>query len=301
MRSISSAEYAEKHLKSVTSVRKLCASGRISGAAKEKGRWMLPEESLPHETEQRQPELPMGLLERLRLEQDANLPGGIYHKLQVELTYHSNRIEGSALTLEQIRSVFENGTVTSETGETLRVDDLIETINHFRCIDRILEDTESPLTEELICALHRQLKTGTRDSQKDWFAVGAYKRLPNEVGGQSTTPPKRVAREMKRLLASYETGAEHSLEDLLEFHVCFERIHPFQDGNGRVGRLILFRECLRYGIVPFIVDERHKQFYYRGIREWDRMRGYLRDTCLLLQDDFRAVLSYFEIPFEDGD
>ena len=222
------------------------------------------------------------------------MKGGIYHRTQIDLTYNSNHIEGSKLTHDQTRYIFETNTIGVE-GESIRVDDIIETVNHFRCIDLIIDRAEEYLTESLIKELHGMLKSGTSDSRKDWFAVGDYKRLPNEVGGIDTTSPENVQKEMKVLLAGYNSKKVKSLEDIIELHQRFERIHPFQDGNGRVGRLIMFKECLANGHVPFIITEDLKFFYYRGLKEWNNVRGYLIDTCLTAQDNFKALLDYFRI------
>ena len=222
------------------------------------------------------------------------MKGGIYHRTQIDLTYNSNHIEGSKLTHDQTRYIFETNTIGVE-GESIRVDDIIETVNHFRCIDLIIDRAEENLTESLIKELHGMLKSGTSDSRKDWFAVGGYKRLPNEVGGIDTTTPENVQKEMKVLLAGYNSKKVKSLEDIIELHQRFESIHPFQDGNGRVGRLIMFKECLANGHVPFIITEDLKFFYYRGLKEWNNVRGYLIDTCLTAQDNFKALLDYFRI------
>lgn len=222
------------------------------------------------------------------------MKGGIYHRTQIDLTYNSNHIEGSKLTHDQTRYIFETNTIGVE-GESIRVDDIIETVNHFRCIDLIIDRAEEYLTESLIKELHGMLKSGTSDSRKDWFAVGDYKRLPNEVGGIDTTSPENVQKEMKVLLAGYNSKKVKSLEDIIELHQRFESIHPFQDGNGRVGRLIMFKECLANGHVPFIITEDLKFFYYRGLKEWNNVRGYLIDTCLTAQDNFKALLDYFRI------
>jgi Fic family protein len=224
------------------------------------------------------------------------LSGGIYHKVQIELTYNSNHIEGSRLTHDQTRYIFETNTL-GVTNDNVNVDDIVETSNHFRCIDLVIENATSILTEGFIKELHRVLKNGTSDSRRSWFVVGDYKKLPNEVGGRETTPPEDVATEMKALVASYNMKKEKTFEDILDFHYRFERIHPFQDGNGRVGRLILFKECLRSNIVPFIIDEEIKIFYYRGLSEWSRERGYLTDTCLAAQDKFKKYLDYFKIQY----
>lgn len=236
------------------------------------------------------------LLNALREEKAGQIKGGIYHKVQVELTYNSNHIEGSRLTHDQTRYIYETNTIGMENG-VLNVDDIVETANHFQCIDLVIDHAEQPLTEDFIKLLHRTLKTGTSDSRKDWFAVGEYKKLPNEVGGQSTTPPEQVAEKMRELLKQYALTDKKTLKDLVEFHDQFECIHPFQDGNGRVGRLLLFKECLRYDIVPFIIDDELKLFYYRGLHEWKTEPGYLMDTCLTAQDKFKAYLDYFRISY----
>ena len=236
------------------------------------------------------------LLDILREEKTDKYPGGIYHKVQIDLTYNSNHIEGSRLTHDQTRYIFETNTIGVE-NEVLNVDDVIETANHFRCIDMIIDDACMVLTEKLLKLLHLTLKNGTSDSRKDWFAVGDYKKMPNEVGGMETTLPEQVSGKIKKLLAEYNAKEEKSLEDILDFHVKFERIHPFQDGNGRVGRLIMFKECLKYNIVPFIIEDDLKMFYYRGLKEWDNEKGYLTDTCLTAQDRYKAYLDYFRIDY----
>ena len=205
-------------------------------------------------------------------------------------------MEGSRLTHDQTRYIFETNTIGVE-NEVLNVDDVIETANHFRCIDMIIDDACMVLTEKLLKLLHLTLKNGTSDSRKDWFAVGDYKKMPNEVGGMETTLPEQVSGKIKKLLAEYNAKEEKSLEDILDFHVKFERIHPFQDGNGRVGRLIMFKECLKYNIVPFIIEDDLKMFYYRGLKEWDYEKGYLTDTCLTAQDKYKAYLDYFRIKY----
>ena len=236
------------------------------------------------------------LLDILQEEKSSGYAGGIYHKTQIELTYNSNHIEGSSLTHEQTRYIFETNTIDVENG-SLNVDDVIETANHFRIVSLIIDNAKSTLTQEFIKKLHLLLKNGTSDSRKDWFAVGGYKKLPNEVGGMNTTPPEEVSGKMQELLNEYNVKEEKSLEDILDFHVKFEKIHPFKDGNGRVGRLIMFKECLKYNIVPFIIEDDLKMFYYRGLAEWDIERGYLRDTCLTAQDRYKAYLDYFRIGY----
>ena len=239
---------------------------------------------------------PKTLLEILQEEKSSGYSGGIYHKTQIELTYNSNHIEGSSLTHEQTRYIFETNTLGTETG-SINVDDVIETANHFRLVSLIIENAKSVLTEEFIKQLHLILKNGTNASRKEWFAVGDYKKLPNEVGGRNTVIPEEVSDKMKELLNKYNAKEEKSFEDILDFHVKFEKIHPFQDGNGRVGRLIMFKECLKYNIVPFIIEDDLKMFYYRGLAKWETEKGYLRDTCLTAQDRYKAYLDYFRIGY----
>ena len=236
------------------------------------------------------------LLDILQEEKSSGYSGGIYHKTQIEFTYNSNHIEGSSLTHEQTRYIFETNTIGAETGN-LNVDDVIETANHFRLVSLIIDNAKSVLNEEFFKQLHLILKNGTSDSRKDLFAVGDYKKLPNEVGGMNTALPEEVSDNMKELLNKYNAKEEISIEDILDFHVKFEKIHPFQDGNGRVGRLIMFKECLKYNIVPFIIEDDLKMFYYRGLAEWETEKGYLRDTCLTAQDRYKAYLDYFRIGY----
>lgn len=235
------------------------------------------------------------ILQALREEKNAKISGGLYHETQVRLTYNSNRIEGSRLSEDQTRLIFETNTVGAE--DALLVDDIIETANHFRAIDYIIDCAEAPLTEEIIKRLHKILKTGTKDSYLSWFNVGEYKQRANTVGGSYTTPPSEVGAEIKKLLADYNKK-DVTIEDIIEFHYNFEKIHPFQDGNGRVGRLICFKECLRFNIVPFIIEDRKKIFYYRGLKEWDSEKGYLIDTCLDGQDIYKALLDYLGINYK---
>lgn len=231
------------------------------------------------------------LLQTLRDEKSIRLSGGLYHELQVRLTYNSNHIEGSQLSEDQTRLIFETNTLGAETG--LPVDDIIETANHFRGIDFVIDRAEQPLNEEIIKELHRILKQGTTESSLEWFAVGDYKRRPNMVGGRETAKPQDVARQMKQLLLRYESLNRVEFDDIVEFHYQFELIHPFQDGNGRVGRLIALKECLRHGIVPFIIEDSKKLFYYRGLSQWESEKGYLRETCLDGQDTFIKLMSQF--------
>ena len=295
MEYVSVAKIAEKWEISERSVRNYCAKGRIAGAKLIGKTWYIP-------TDARKPERANGrktvptLLDILREQKSGKMTGGIYHKVQVDLTYNSNHMEGSRLTHDQTRYIFETNTIGFE-NEVVNVDDVIETANHFRCIDLVIDQAGAALTEKLIKQLHFVLKTGTSDSRKDWFAVGEYKKLPNEVGGNDTTLPENVGAEMRKLLASYNALPTKTFEDIVAFHVAFERIHPFQDGNGRVGRLILFKECLKHNIIPFIIEDNLKLFYYRGLKEWDRERGWLLDTCLTAQDRFKAYLDYFRITY----
>lgn len=289
-------EAAKKWNLSQRSVRHYCAEGRVPGAVLVGKLWMIPEDAEKPIRKTRSDAAPETLLDILRREKNASLSGGIYHKIQIELTYNSNHMEGSRLTHDQTRYIFETNTI-GVTDRHVNVDDIVETSNHFRCIDLVIENAASLLTEGFIKELHRVLKNGTSDSRKSWFAVGDYKKLPNEVGGRDTALPENVAAEMKALLKSYNGEKKKTFESILDFHYRFERIHPFQDGNGRVGRLILFKECLRNGFVPFIIDEELKMFYYRGLSEWPRERGFLTDTCLAAQDKFKEYLEYFKIPY----
>lgn len=296
MQYLSVAEIAKKWHVSERSVRNYCAKGRVEGAFLVGKTWNISEEAAkPERTNKRNTET-RTLLDILKEEKDSKYSGGIYHKTQIELTYNSNHIEGSSLSHDQTRYIFETNTISMEAG-VVNVDDVIETANHFRCIDMIIDNAKRVLTEKLIKELHLTLKSGTSDSRKDWFAVGDYKRSPNEVGGVDTALPEEVAGRIKALLEAYNAKSKKTLDDILDFHVKFERIHPFQDGNGRVGRLLMFKECLKYNIVPFIIEDNLKLFYYRGLKEWGKERGYLMDTCLAAQDKYKAYLDYFRIPY----
>lgn len=297
MNYLSVAETAKKWNISERSVRNYCAQERIPGAVLIGKTWHIPENAEKPARSNGKKTPVKTLLSILQEEKRAKYAGGIYHKTQIDLTYNSNHIEGSRLTHDQTRYIFETNTIGVE-NEVLNVDDVIETSNHFRCIDLIIDHAASTLSEHFIKKLHHILKTGTSDSRKDWFAVGEYKRLPNEVGGMQTSLPEEVADRMKALLSDYNAVPQKTLDDILDFHVRFERIHPFQDGNGRVGRLIMFKECLKYNIVPFIIEENLKLFYYRGLKEWYNEKGYLTDTCLTAQDKYKAYLDYFRIPYE---
>ena len=293
---LSVVEISKKWGISARSVRNYCQAGRVPGAFLTGKTWNIPADAqkparLPKASTEEE-----NLLSILRREKKSKLPGGIYHKIQVDLTYNSNHIEGSQLTHDQTRFIFETNTI-GMTQESINVDDIVETSNHFRCIDMIIDAATYKLTETMIKQLHNALKQGTSDSRKDWFVVGDYKKLPNEVGGQETTPPSQVHNEIKRLLNEYNSIESVTLDDILNFHVRFESIHPFQDGNGRIGRLIMFKECLKHNIVPFIISDQLKLYYYRGLQAWKYEKGYLRDTCLTAQDLFIKILEYFQIPY----
>lgn len=296
MRYFSSIEMAKIWAISVRSVRNYCTQGRVDGAFLAGKTWQIPEDAKKPE---RLNKKKITLLDILKEQKVSKYSGGIYHKTQINLTYNSNHIEGSCLSHDQTRYIFETNTIGLE-NEVLNVDDVLETANHFRCIDMIIDHAKDVLSEKFIKELHFVLKNGTSDSRKEWFVVGDYKKIPNEVGGMNTTLPEEVAQRMKELLKEYNDKKEKSFEDILDFHVRFERIHPFQDGNGRVGRLILFKECLKYNIVPFIIDDHLKMFYYRGLKEWDYEKGYLIDTCLSAQDKYKADLDYFRIAYENN-
>ena len=273
-------QFAEKYGISERTARNYCANGKIDGAFLVGKTWNIPADAaMPQRGAGKKKMSP--LLAVLREQKEARLKGGIYHRTQIDLTYNS----------------FETNTI-GITDESVNVDDIVETVNHFRCIDYIIDHTEDSLTEGFIKQLHLLLKSGTSDSRKDWFAVGDYKRLPNEVGGQETCSPKEVHQQMKALLSTYNHNKRKTLEDIIDFHVRFEQIHPFQDGNGRVGRLLLFKECLANGIVPFIITDELKMFYYRGLKEWGHINGFLMDTCLTAQDQYKLLLNYFKIAYK---
>ena len=297
MNYLTASEIAKKWCVSERSVRNYCAQGRVEGAVLNGKTWQIPEDAKKPERSNKKQQSKT-LLDILQEEKTSKYSGGIYHKTQIDLTYNSNHIEGSRLTHEQTRFIFETNTIGVE-NEVLNVDDVIETVNHFRCIDMIIDNAKANLTEKFIKELHLALKTGTSDSRKDWFAVGDYKKLPNEVGGVETTLPEEVAVKMKELLEKYNAKGNKTLGDILEFHVAFEGIHPFQDGNGRVGRLIMFKECLKHNIVPFIIEDNLKLFYYRGLKEWNKEKGFLTDTCLTAQDRYKKYLDYFRIGYEE--
>lgn len=293
---LTSAGMAQKWGISERSVRNYCNESRVDGAVLIGKIWNIPEDAV--KPERLNKKRSNNLLNILKEQKESHLTGGIYHKIQIELTYNSNHIEGSRLTHDQTRYIYETNTL-GVTYEAVNVDDVIETSNHFRCIDKIIDCANQQITEKLIKELHFILKTGTADSRKDWFAVGDYKKLPNEVANRETTPPENVHKEIKNLLEKYNSKDDKTLEDITAFHVEFEHIHPFQDGNGRVGRLLLFKECLKYNIVPFIIDDSLKLFYYRGLSEWTHEKGFLLDTCLTAQDIFKKYLDYFRICYNN--
>ena len=296
MKYISVNEAAEKWGITPRVVRGYCEAERVPGVVREGRFWYIPDDAEKPARKQKESKIPNTLLERLRMEKDSRMSGGIYHKIQIELTYNSNHIEGSRLTHDQTRYIFETNTIGIE-DQSVNVDDIVETVNHFQCIDYIIDNANRMLSEHMIKQLHTLLKSGTSDSRKSWFAVGEYKRMENEVGGKATALPEQVSDKMAKLLAKYNKKRDKTIEELIAFHYEFEAIHPFQDGNGRIGRLILFKECLRNNIVPFIIEDGIKQYYYRGLSEWKRERGYLTDTCLAAQDKFKTYLDYFKITY----
>lgn len=294
MEYISVSQFAKKYGISERTARNYCFTGKIEGAFLTGKTWNIPAEAvLP----KRNTKKVSPLLAALREQKEAQLKGGVYHRVQIDLTYNSNNIEGSRLTKEQTRYIFETNTL-GITSENTRIDDILETINHFRCIDYVIDHASDKITESHIKQLHLILKTNTSDSRKAWFAIGDYKRLANSVGEEETTQPQAVHGQMKLLLADYHALKNVDFDNLLDFHVRFERIHPFQDGNGRVGRLLLFWQCLQTDIVPFIITEDLRIFYYRGIQNWGKINGYLKDTCLTAQDNFKAILDYYKIKYQ---
>ena len=291
MEYISVSQFAKRHGISERTARHYCATGKIEGAFLTGKTWNIPADTpLPKRPKKRV----SPLLAALREQKESKMKGGIYHRTQIDLTYNSNHIEGSRLTKEQTRYIFETNTL-GITSENTRIDDIMETVNHFRCVDYVIDNASERITEPHIKQLHQMLKTNTSDSQKSWFAVGDYKRLANTVGEEETAQPMEVHKKMKALLDDYYSMKQVSFDDILDFHVRFERIHPFQDGNGRIGRLLILWQCLQTDIVPFIITEDLRLFYYRGIQQWGKVNGYLRDTCLTAQDQFKASLDYFGI------
>ena len=290
---ITVTQYAQMHGLPERTVRNWCNAGKMQGAFLAGKTWNIPADApLPRKGK---PKV-SALLKRLSEEKDGRVSGGIYHRTQIDLTYNSNHIEGSRLTHDQTQYIFETNTI-GLTDNAVNVDDIVETTNHFRCIDLIIDRAQERLSESMVKELHKILKTGTSDSRKEWFIVGDYKKLPNEVGGHETCPPEQVHAQMRLLLSEYNAKKEKTLEDIIDLHQRFELIHPFQDGNGRVGRLIMFKECLANGIVPFIITEELKLFYYRGLSEWGHRNCFLTDTCLTAQDNYKSLLDYFKIKY----
>lgn len=298
MKYVNVNEIAAKWNLSERSVRNYCAHGKIPGVILDGKTWRIPEDAVKPVRKKRAEKIANDLLTRLKMEKKAGIPGGIYHKVQIELTYNSNHMEGSRLTHDQTRYIFETNTIGIQ-DEVVNVDDIVETVNHFRCIDQLIELANYPLSEAFIKQLHYILKSGTSDSRKTWFAVGEYKRFENEVGGSATAKPADVSGEMRNLLKRYNLSKQKTLKEIIQFHYEFEKIHPFQDGNGRVGRLIMFKECLRNGIPPFIIEDDIKEFYYRGLKEWKNEQGYLMDTCQTAQDRFKVYMDYFGLEYKD--
>ena len=298
MKYVNVNEIAAKWNLSERSVRNYCTHGKIPGVILDGKTWRIPEDAVKPVRKKRAEKIANDLLTRLKTEKEAGIPGGIYHKVQIELTYNSNHMEGSRLTHDQTRYIFETNTIGIQ-DEVVNVDDIVETANHFQCIDQIIELANYPLSEAFIKQLHYILKSGTSDSRKTWFAVGEYKRFENEVGGSATAKPADVPGEMRNLLSRYNLSKQKTLKEIIQFHYEFEKIHPFQDGNGRVGRLIMFKECLRNGITPFIIEDDIKEFYYRGLKEWKNEQGYLMDTCLTAQDRFKVYMDYFGLEYRD--
>ena len=294
MKYITVADAAKKWGLTTRSVQLHCEKGNIPGVNMLGKAWMIPENAERPQRKPRSKALPTSILAALKSEKRSHISGGIYHRLQIDFTYNTNHMEGSRLTHEQTRWIFETKTI-GDLPDDLPIDDIVETANHFRCIDLVIESAGAALTERYIKMLHAQLKSGTCDSRKDWFAVGDYKRLDNVVGEMETCPAKDVHQEMVKLLSWYK-DVEKTFENIIDFHARFEQIHPFQDGNGRVGRLILLKECLKHGITPFIITERLRKFYYLGLQEWQGLlknRLRLLDTCRAGQDAFVLFLHKF--------
>ena len=283
-------EAAKKWGKTARNVRLRCQKGHVFGTTFEGRSWMIPADAVDPGQSTRRKLRAKSILEMLRAEKRSQTKNGIYHRLQIDFAYNSNHMEGSRLTHEQTRWIFETKTIGS-LGEDTPIDDVVETANHFRCLDIVIETAGAALTESYIKRLHAQLKSGTSDSRKAWFAVGEYKRLDNVVGERETCPASVVSRKMAALVSEYAASGK-TLEDIIDFHVKFETIHPFQDGNGRVGRLLMLKECLKNGIMPFVIAEGLRKFYYLGLDEWrQNRRARLLDVCLTGQDVFKAATS----------
>ena len=298
MRYISVTEAAKKWGLTDRTVRSYCSEGKVPGAFLTGKTWNIPADASSPGKKNAVKHSRSALLSALKEEKEGRIKGRIYHKVQIKMTYNSNRIEGSELSEDQTRLIFETNTV-GMAEKDVNADDIVETMNHFRCVDHMIDNAETVLTEDLIKEFHFMLKNGTSDSRRTWFRVGEYKLMANEVGGEETCPPAHVRYKMKELLEDHNSKDPKTFDDILDLHQRFERIHPFQDGNGRVGRLMMFKECLANGIVPFVIDERHRSYYYRGLKEWNNEKGSLRDTCLSAQDEFRKWLTYFEISERD--
>lgn len=296
MKYLTSAEIASIWKVSERSVRNYCNKGRVPGAILNGKTWLIPENAKKPKREIRHSIGNRTLLEVLLEEKEGQIKGGIYHKLQIEMAYNSNHIEGSKLTHDQTRHIYETKTI-GVIEENINVDDIIETSNHFRCVDVVIESAKYKLSESFIKQLHFILKSGTSDSRKTWFKIGDYKLMDNEVGGEDTCPVSEVKAQIKELLKNYNLKQKVTIEDIIEFHYEFEKIHPFQDGNGRVGRLIMLKECLKHNIVPMIINEELKLYYYRGLKEYKNVKGYLVDTCLFAQDIVKTYLDYFKIKY----
>ena len=298
MKYLTSSEISLKWNISERSVRNYCNKGRVIGAILNGKTWLIPENAEKPKREKKRSIVKRTLLQILLDEKEVQMSGGIYHKLQIEMTYNSNHIEGSKLTSDQTRYIYETKTIGFN-NESIKVDDIIETTNHFRCVDLAIDSAKYKLTESLIKQFHYILKSGTSDSRKSWFKIGDYKMMDNEVGGSDTCPVNEVKAKMTDLLKRYNSKTKITIEDIIDFHYEFEKIHPFQDGNGRVGRLIMMKECLKNNIVPIIINEDLKLFYYRGLKEYKNIKGFLVDTCLFGQDIVKTYLDYFKIEYEE--
>lgn len=296
MKYLSVTEIAKLWNISERSVRNYCATGKIPDVFLTGKTWNIPANAVKPDRKNKHTDNPKTLLDILKYEMNNKIKGGIYHKIQIDLTYNSNHIEGSKLTHDQTRYIYETNSIGIEEN-TVNVNDVMETVNHFRCIDLIIDKANFEISEKFIKKLHFILKTGTKSSNNERFTVGDYKKYPNIVGNMETTKPEDVPNEMQKLLNGYNKDKTKNLIDILNFHYYFESIHPFQDGNGRVGRLIMFKECLKNDIVPFIIDDEIKLFYYRGLKEWKNEKGFLTDTCLSAQDKFKSYLDYFKIDY----
>lgn len=296
MKYLSVNEVALKWNISTRSVRNYCDLGRVEGAFKEGKTWLIPSNATKPKRQIRHIEKKDNLLETLKKEKESNLKGGIYHKLQIEMTYNSNHIEGSKLSYDQTRYIFETKTINTNSSNIF-IDDIIESSNHFRCIDLAIDCSKSKLSESLIKQFHYILKNNTSDSFKTWFKIGAYKGKENEVGGEETTSPSQIKDKIKELLNWYNSLSNVTIKEIIEFHYRFESIHPFQDGNGKVGRLIMLKECLKHNIVPILITDEYKAFYYRGLKEWNNDPTYLIDACLFGQDIFKGYLDKFKIRY----